>query len=357
MIPKISLVGVTGYGKLYVQQLLKLHTAGLIRWVSAVVVNPEEAESEIQLLEGMEVKILPNMDALCSEAPVDWICLPVGIPVHRLLTEQALSTGANVLLEKPAAGSVADWEAMRNAEDISGRNVRVGFQHLHDRRVLTLKRELSAGEWGTVRSIDVHGEWPRSDAYYQRNGWAGKRKSGDVVVNDSPIQNAFAHFLNLALYFAGEKEGMWAEAESVSGRLLRVRPDIETFDNCELDFRFSTGVRSRIVFKHATRFEIHPVIRINTTAGWVEYSPDSLRGEKEGVGFEESYSDSMHKQLFRDTLVDRAGGCTLEQAGHHVRAVDLVMRKLEIETVADACRDPANGQWYVPDDSIVYPED
>ncbi len=46
-----------------------------------------------------------------------------------------------------------------------------------------------------------------------------------------------------------------------------------------------------------------------------------------------------------NVLVECSGGCTLEQAGHHVRAVDLVMRKLEIETVADACRDPANGQW------------
>jgi predicted dehydrogenase len=352
MIPEISLVGITGYGKTYVEHLMRLHAAGLVRLVSAVVVNPDEARDTLERLQKEQVRILPDMDALCAEKPLDWICLPVGIPLHRLLTEQALSTGANVLLEKPAAGSVADWQAIREAEEKAGRKVMIGFQHLHNRQVLKLKHELVSGAWGAVKSIDVRGEWPRADAYYQRNAWAGKKRVAGVVVNDSPIQNAFAHYLNLALYFAGDSEDEWAEATSVSGRLLRVRPDIETFDNCELNFRFSTGVDAKLSFKHATRVTRHPVIRITTTKGWVEVANDGIRAEKEIRTYLQQRTDLMQEYMFRDVLIDRTGGCSLERAGHHVRAVELVMNSLEIDPAANAIRDSETGQWLVADESL-----
>jgi len=347
-LPTVSLVGVTGYGGLYVNHLLHLHDRDRIQLRDAVVVNPDQAASPLAKLDARGVRTYPDMDALCRERAADWICLPVGIPAHRDLTLRALEAGANILLEKPAAGSLDDWRTMREAEQRSGRRVFVGFQHLHNRTIRKLKHALVCGEWGEVRSLRVTGQWPRGDRYYGRNGWVGKKEVDGVAVNDSPLQNAFAHYLNLALFLAGDAYWSWAEATSVTGRLFQVRPDIDTFDNCDVRFRLANGLSVDVSLKHATRTHQEPVVRVETDLGPIEIDDAELRSEKQGKRGVEPVSSHPHGDMFLDVLVEEGFGCTLENAGHHTRAIQLVTDTLTPERVPHAERDPESGVWYVP---------
>ena len=49
----------------------------------------------------------------------------------------------------------------------------------------------------------VEAAWPRYFNYYARNNWAGKLAMNGTWVFDSPVNNACAHYLNLALFWAG----------------------------------------------------------------------------------------------------------------------------------------------------------
>jgi predicted dehydrogenase len=90
------------------------------------------------------------------------------------MTIAALQSGANVLVEKPLAGSVAEVEAVNAAELKSQRFVAVGFQDLYEPGTAWLKSELLKGRIGEITSVRFLGLWPRRRSYFTRNDWAGR---------------------------------------------------------------------------------------------------------------------------------------------------------------------------------------
>ena len=65
------------------------------------------------------------------------------------------------------------------------------------------------------RRITVRAQWPRGASYYARNNWAGRLRVGSAWVLDSPVNNAFAHFLMLALFWAGDTPTAASPPESL----------------------------------------------------------------------------------------------------------------------------------------------
>lgn len=314
-LPTITLVGVTGYGAVHLQHLLHLHDSQQVCLREAVVVNPAEASDALSELSSRGVQIADNLETLVSKSPPpDWVCLPVGIPYHRSLTHQALNWGANVLLEKPAAGDLQDWAVMCKDEKESGKEVHIAFQHMHDPTVQRLKHALVSGVHGQIRSLELEGSWPRDDAYYKRNRWAGRRKLDGVAVNDSPIQNAFAHFINLGLFFYGRDIKSWSKALSVDGELFRFRPEIETFDACHLRFELDDGIPFTVTLTHADPENRDPVLRLHT--------------EKDCLEWRET--EPPHTHMFREILVEGITRCRLQDAGAHLAAMQLTMDHLSI---------------------------
>jgi len=88
--------------------------------------------------------------------------------------------GVNVLVEKPAVGSVQDVDAMITARDRGTIACAVGFQHLYQPSPHRLKRWLVEERFGRVLRIRGFGCWPRGDDYFSRNGWAGELALGDT---------------------------------------------------------------------------------------------------------------------------------------------------------------------------------
>src|SRR5690606_37279986 len=104
---------------------------------------------------------------------IDLCLIPTGIPWHARMTIAALRAGANVLVEKPLAGSIAEVEAVHAEEKRSGKFVAVGFQDLYDPGTAWLKKELVSGTIGTIQAVRFLGLWPRRRSYFTRNEWAG----------------------------------------------------------------------------------------------------------------------------------------------------------------------------------------
>ena len=272
--PRVALIGVTGYAGIYVEMLRPFVKQGEIELVAAVVINrgdPAAAAAGVELA-SWGARIYDSNEAFfAGETGRAELCLiPTGIAWHARLTIAALRAGMHVLVEKPLAGSRVDAAAIRRAELATGRWVAVGFQDIYSEAAEQLRSELAFGVLGPVTAVAAFGLWPRPVAYYTRNHWAGRLRADGADVLDSPLNNAFAHFVNLALYFAdwngeNEKPTTFREAE-----LWRAN-SIETFDTAVVRGRLGNGVRFWFGFSHATEDLHDPEIVITGTRGEVRW--------------------------------------------------------------------------------------
>ena len=354
---RIALVGVTGYGGVHFGNLRALAEEGLCEFVAAAVINPEhpDAAAPLSWLRCQGATVYPTAEALftAEAGRLDLVTLPVGIAAHEPLVKAALAAGANVLVEKPAAGCTAAVDRMIEAERAaSPRRVFVGFQHVSAPEVREIKDNISSGRLGRPLRVVCTGVWPRGDAYYARNSWAGRLAAPDgTPIRDSPANNAFAHYLNLSLLFASTDPAMPAEPHSVEGALYRARPEIETFDSCMVRFE-TAGVEVTMALSHAFGESHNPRIRVECEHGKILWNLDgtwSIEGVASGK------VEPPHAAMFRAVLAHcGAGGgdapnlCSLAMARAQVRAVELMNGMLPVTPLMHSAVRRADGQWIVP---------
>lgn len=332
-----ALVGINGYARVHLNTLKGLMKSGEAALSAAVVLPRERTPEDMDYFRSLGCEVFDSVDDLLAKRAdsLDLICLPTGIASHEPLTATCLAHGVNVLVEKPAAGSLAAVDRMRRAEAASSCFVAVGFQHIYSREFQKIKKELAAGRYGKLKSIAVMGIWPRGDAYYARNNWAGKIRTaaGDLVL-DSPANNAFAHYLNLPLFLAGRHFACSAHPIELDGQLYRARRSIEYFDTCAIRLRTEDGVVIRACFSHASNQTVQPGIRIQCTEALIliDFSDNTCRiCDGNGALRETLEISSPHPDMFRDVAAkvsDRSVfTCTLDIAREHTWCMDELYRR------------------------------
>jgi predicted dehydrogenase len=271
-LPRLALIGISGYGAIYVGLLREALLAKSVSLVAAVVINPGQEQEIVAELRAGGTVIYGSADELfaCEAGKIDLCLIPTGIQWHARMTIAALTAGMNVLVEKPLAGSVADCAAIRRAEVATGCWVAVGFQDIYADEARRLKSQLLEGAIGRLREVKMTGLWPRPRSYFTRNHWAGRRAADGASVLDSPLNNAFAHFVNLGLFFAGSTAGTSASVAVESAELFRAHA-IETFDTAVVRGVSSHGVRFWCGFSHATETTREPEILLYGDEGCVEW--------------------------------------------------------------------------------------
>lgn len=253
---RTALIGLSGYARTHLLMAMEQALHGRLQLVAATVINQEEEAFLCQRLASLGCRIHADTDAMWREhgGAIDLCLIPTGIPLHASMTIAALRHGANVLVEKPLAPTLADVDAIQAAEAATGHWVAVGFQDLYTPAAQWVKKQLGARTFGPLRRITTSGIWPRPSSYYTRNAWAGRLKVGATSVYDSPVNNAFAHFLNLALYWAGPGPDS-ATVTALESSLWRTQP-IESFDTAALRATTAEGVPLLAYFSHAaTEFQ------------------------------------------------------------------------------------------------------
>ena len=272
---RVGLVGLSGYADA-ILKLLRAEDAdpaGRTRLAAVFAPDADRHGETLAALAADGVRAHGSYAALLDDPAVDAVWLPVPIALHRTMAEAALSAGKLVMLEKPVAGCVDDHDAIADAERAAGGGrVLVGFQDAYRASTLALKRRLLSGEWGSPRAASVWGLWPRPDAYYRRNGWAGALRRDGAWVLDSPLSNAMAHYVNLALLLLGGSEAGAAAVASVEAGLWRGRPGVENFDTCSLRAGL-TGVAGGgacdlvVTLSHATDASVNPSVEVDAERG------------------------------------------------------------------------------------------
>ena len=336
---RLGLVGLSGYAGEICKHLRRASAAdaSFVDFRGIFAIDAPHHAATLEQLAGEGVVAFDDFDAMLASDEIDGVWLPLPIPLHREMAIRAIEAGKHVMLEKPVAGSVADHLAIYDAQQQAGVEVLVGFQDIYPASTIALKRDLLAGRFGTPQCFSVCGCWPRDDAYFARNHWAGRRKVAGVAVNDSPLSNAMAHFVNLLLYLLGPTENESARVKSLACETWRTRP-IETFDTCSLKLELGDGptaIPGTVVLSHATEQSVEPLVQIDTDRcdiRWAINQPTTFQTEQatvEPARLQGRARPAMVAALGQRILEGQAARCQvadLRNSLSHTIIVDAVSR-------------------------------
>ena len=323
MKPKAAIIGISGFAGLHCLDLLQMAAEGKLSLTAATVMNPEDEPEKLKALQEVGCEIFADYREMLAahRNRLDLCVVPTGIHHHAPMTLAALDAGCNVLLEKPAAATVDEVEQMRKASLAADRFVAIGYQHMYAPETRQLKTALLGGLVGKIRAIKCRGLWPRGAGYYSRNDWAGRLKVGRHWVLDSPFNNAFSHWLNLMLFFAGSEPSLGAEPVSLEAELYRTRP-IPSTDTACLRVQTEAGIPILFWVSHSCQRDFGPVMEICGSRGtviWTEKQILLRNSEGESV-FAISSEMTENRRHMLQAVMERVAGqksfvCGLELAG------------------------------------------
>jgi len=271
MTVKLALVGLGGYGLVYLEGLLDQKRNDDFRIVAGIDPEPQRC-TRLQELKAMEVPIFHSMDEFFNKGTADLVIISSPIQMHLPQTRFALSRGSNVLCEKPLGATIQEAGQMIKARDDAKKFVAIGYQWSFSDAIQALKRDIQSGVLGAAKRLKTIALWPRGKAYYTRNNWAGKLKDekGNWVL-DSPANNALAHYLHNMLYILGDQVDSSAKPVSVTAELYRANP-IENYDTFAARVVTQSDVEILFYGSHAIEEERGPVITYEFENATVNYN-------------------------------------------------------------------------------------
>jgi len=245
----IVLVGIGGYGSLYVDGLLRKYDSR--DWEIKGVVDPyPEGCDKYRDLINLGIPVFSSLDDFYRESYADLAVISSPIHYHKEHACKALFHGSHILCEKPVAAAIQDVIDIQKARDESGRIAAIGYQWSYSDAILRLKNDIMNGRFGRPVSMKTIVLWPRSRSYYARP-WAGKIKheSGRWIL-DSVAANATAHYLHNMFFLLGKAEDRSADLSFVAAETYKANP-IENYDTAIFRAITSNGVVLLFIASHA----------------------------------------------------------------------------------------------------------
>lgn len=218
-VPRVAIVGANGHGRWHRRVVAPLHDAGRLRLVALVDVRPIEDEPAAPVPDG--TLVYPDHREMLRAARPDVVVVCTPPHTHLPIALDVLAAGADLLLEKPPVLSTAEHRELAAAVAASGRACQVGFQALGSAALTELTDAVRAGRLGTVTGIATVAAWQRSDAYYARAPWAGRRTLHGRPVLDGALANPLAHAVMQCLAVA--------EAAAGDGPVVPARIEVERY--------------------------------------------------------------------------------------------------------------------------------
>lgn len=267
----IVLVGIGGLGSVYLAALLENRLSGSFRIEGAVDPFPQRCPY-LDDLRSQSIPIYDSLDTFYAKHQADLAIISSPIHFHSQQTCLALSHGSYVLCEKPAAATIQEVNQMIEAEERAKRWVAIGYQWSFSAAIQNLKRDIQKGLFGGPKRLRCLYLWPRDEAYYHRNDWAGKQKDDEGRwILDSPANNAMAHDLHNMFYVLGEKRETSAKPLRVEAELYRAY-GIQNFDTAAGRCFSEQGVEILFCVSHATGVDMGPTFSYEFEKGIITSS-------------------------------------------------------------------------------------
>ncbi len=188
---KVALVGAGGYGQYYANELLNNHQ-DRIQLVG--VIDPfVERSPYVDAFRAGRIPLYNDLSDFFQASTAQLVCIASPIQLHAEQTIMALEHGASVLCEKPLCATIQDARRMAEADAQASGFAAIGYQWSFSPAIQSLKADILNGTLGRPVRLKSRVYWPRTNAYYSRNRWAGRINLDDGAwVLDSPAGNAAA---------------------------------------------------------------------------------------------------------------------------------------------------------------------
>lgn len=324
---KAAIVGVSGFGRVHYEDLIRYYNKGEISIVGATVINQDEEKEKCEKLKSIGCKLFTDFNQMLDElkGSVDICFIPTGISLHAPMSIAAVNAGMNVYVEKPITAIVPELEEMKAAEKSSGKFIAVGYQSIYQPITAKIKRTILEGKIGKIDVIKFFGLTIRDKKYYTRNNWAGCIKRGESWILDSPFNNAMAHQLNLLCFFAGNSFEETAKLKTVQANLFRTNPSIQNADNAAIEIVTQDNIKLLYYATHnSSEIQELPII-IRGSKGFIKHTFTKTVFNIDGN--EECIDNNDSRDHIMDALIAKIQGkenfiCTLDIAGAQTIAMN-----------------------------------
>ncbi|MGD0139931.1 MAG: Gfo/Idh/MocA family oxidoreductase [Tepidisphaeraceae bacterium] len=344
-VKSVALVGMGGYGHIYVNALLGAGPASGIQFVAGIDPSPEGCHRLAEVRQ-LGIPLFKSLEEFCASGRADLVVLSSPPQLHCEQACLALGAGSHVLCEKPLGAQPEETTRMIEARDRAGRQLAIGYQWSFCPSVQHLKRDIAAGRFGQPRRLRTRVYWPRDEKYYGRSPWAGRQRDAQGrLVLDSPANNACAHQLHNMFYVLGEAPDRSDWPAAVQAELYRANA-IENYDTIALRCITAHGTEVLFFASHATRFQRDPLFSYEFDDGIVHYGGKigdrivAQRSDGSLIDYGTPASADSPQKLF-DVLEsireDRAVVCGPEAAGAQTACI--YAAQLSTPNIVDFPRD------------------
>jgi predicted dehydrogenase len=242
--PAVALIGAEGHGRWHRRSMHRLAGEGRIRIAGLSERRPVVASDDAPT-DG--IPIFTDHRVLLTETRPDVVIICTPPHTHLAMAGDVLAIGADLLLEKPPVGTLAEHRRLAVAVHEAGRVCQVNFQALGSAALTAVCDQVAGKGLGAVSAVDAVGAWWRPDSYFTRSAWAGRRTLDGNPVMDGALVNPFAHAVMQALAVAdaaGAAGAAGAARLPIAMELERYRTrDIEVDDVACLRLTFTEGLR------------------------------------------------------------------------------------------------------------------
>ncbi|MBS4194878.1 Gfo/Idh/MocA family protein [Lederbergia citri] len=254
---KVVLVGIGGYGNIYVEKLLNNGYKLKASIVGIVDPNPERS-GNYERIKQHNIPVFSTLEEFYVNNKADLAILSTPIHIHATQTCYALLHGSNVLCEKPMCATPQEAKQIIEMRNRTGKFVAIGFNWSFTESVQNLKQDILKGRFGKPKRLKAIVNWPRDAAYFNRNNWAGRLYSNDgAPILDSVANNATSHYLHHMFYLLGPKTDASVQLKNLMAELYRANP-IESFDTCAVRILTRDDVEILYYATHAVKDSFGP---------------------------------------------------------------------------------------------------
>jgi predicted dehydrogenase len=198
-----------------------------------------------------------EVPALLAEADPNLVSVATPPGTHADLAIEILAAGKSVLLEKPPVLSLAEMDAVADAERSSAGSVFVVFQHRHGSGAVRAADLLAKGALGNIQVAVCETLWFRPRSYFDlewRGTWVGE--------GGGPTLGHGIHQIDLLLHLLGP----WRTINATAVRLDR---PVEFEDVSMASVIFESGAVATVINSLLSPRELSR-IRIDSTGGTLE---------------------------------------------------------------------------------------
>lgn len=195
-------------------------------------------------------KALYDFEDVLKDESIDVVHVCTPHYLHKDMAAEALLSGKNIVLEKPAAMTLKELAELENVYENSEKKACIMLQNRTNTAVAEMKRIIEENDLGKLLGMTGFMTWNRTKEYYDSAEWRGtwRYEGGGVLINQS------MHLIDLIDWLGGGVEEIKVDLSNKN------TPSAEIEDTAEAVFKLKCGARA--VFYATNTFTIDVPFRV-----------------------------------------------------------------------------------------------